>query len=248
MADRRSEDAIQVGGSIPSGTACLEAFKPFINEYGMIPFCRPAPGVTQNDTLFTAYAMCAIFDELGHIPFVWKKDLITAYDKYMKDDGSTIRFPTSIEVESHDNLTGWGMAAFLLSKPSYAQKILSYARSNAWIWPGPEPEIKRYLGRHRAVEAHLMLAAGEKPDYIVQFFWAIAVVQGMFSSDDDADAYSLVYLFVRLAHASPIAPLPMVLLGWVWKLVQKARKRTMSKNLSAHYAWGNAPHAIFIQG
>lgn len=246
MAESVSEEVNQDGGSIPPSAALvLERFRPYINQNGMIPYPQT---VSQNDTVFTAYAIMAIIDELGHLPFLWKKNLSEAYAKHLRADGATLRTPTSTELDSNDNLTGWAIASFYLDKPEFAQKILAYARANGWVWPGEEPMLKRYLGRHRAVEAHLMLAAGEKPDFIVQFFWGIAVVLSMFSKTEDADAYSLSYCLVRLVHDKPEAPVPMVILGWVWKAVMAVRHRSMSENLGRFYGWGGSPHAEFIKG
>lgn len=224
-----------------------DAFKPFINKWGMLPFSNSPPSISDNDVLFTAYAIMAIEDACGIDTFIeWTgSNLKKSYEAYLRSDGATLRTPDRTDLDSNDNLIGWGVAAYFLKRPVFAESILSYARHNAWIWPGDEPITNRWLGRHRATEAHLQLAAGETPDFVTQVFWCIAVVVSYFSKND-ADAFSLSYCMVRLARAASKTPVMMNLVGWGWIQIQKARGMTMKKNLEEVYGWPGSPHAKYI--
>jgi len=232
----------------------LEEFKPYKNEYGMYPFSTNPPEVTQNDPLFTAYAMMSIVDACGELPMGFAGELILSYDMYINSTGLTLRSPKSTELDSDDNLTGWGVAAHYLDS-AYAKSILNYARKNAWIWPSADKSktlFQRWLGRFRQTEAHLMLPAGERPGLDLQFFWCLAVLSSALSWRTNADAYSLGYCLVRVAleddHRVNKTPYLMILFCGIWALCQAIKKMNMSKNLSKNYGWANSPHAKYIKG
>lgn len=227
-------------------------FSPYVNANGMMPFCGTPPCISDNDTLFTAYAYMAIVDLFGgndKVPLEFKAKLIEAYDKHLNEDGSTKRTPNATGLDSNDNLTGWAIMSFYLDQ-DWAARILRFARTHGWLWPSSEgePVEQRWLGRHRAVEAHLMLGTqNEVPDYLLQFFWAIAVVMGAFGKKTDADAFSLGYCLVRLAIECPRTPRPMLAVAAFWKFIQRLRGRTMSQNLAEVYGWAGSPHSRYIK-
>lgn len=223
----------------------LEDFKPFINENGMVPYGTPPPTVSQNDTLFTAYYMMALENALGSVPEHERLRLIDAYDKHIQADGLTVRTPVSTELESHDNLTGWGVAAVILKKPEYAQKILSFARYHGWIWPETgTDEGRRYLGRHRVVEPHLQLAAGEIPDFLMQAVWCFVVLTSL---NGKGDSYSLPHCLVYVAEKCEQTPKWMKLVGAFWKMWQtQVRFLSFGENLAKFYGWGGSPHVRYL--
>jgi hypothetical protein len=222
----------------------LKEFEPHINENGMVPY-GPPHTVTQNDTLFSAYYLLAVENALGTVPEKEKVRLRAAYEKHILEDGLTKRTPTSTELESHDNLTGWGLAAVMLDRRDWAKRILSYARNNGWIYPDPDEkdEKRRWLGRHRVLEPHLMMAAGEKPDYLMQLVWVGTVLSAL---KGIGDSYSLTYVLVETALKSN-PPLTIQIAAEVWLLAQRARNLNLGENLDKYYGWGGSPHVKYLK-
>ena len=217
----------------------------YLNPNGM--FTVPAKTIGGNDVLYTAYALCGILDNCLDMPETFKDQLSESLLLYISPDGTTLKNPQSRELESGDNLHGWGLLSFYLS-PMFAKLILKYARRNQWQWPGHEDSFKRWIGRHRALEAHLQLATKEEsPDYLMQFFWCIAVLSGCITMHNrsDQDGYALAYCLVRVARYSPDAPVSMKCMVHVWDFFRSITKRSMRQSLE-DYGWINTPHAKYI--
>lgn len=221
----------------------LKEFAPFVNQYGMVPYSTgPIPTVTQNDTLFTCYYMMALENSLGGIPVLEAQRLSKAYDAHILEDGLTLRTPSSHELESHDNLTAWGLVSMYLYK-DYAARILSYARKNAWIWPGDDHIGRAYLGRHKVLEPHLMVCAGESPDFLLQAVWCGVILTSLTAK---GDGYSLCALLVKAVEKGYRVPLSMRIAASIWVATQKARKLTLGENLAQYYGWEGSPHAKYL--
>lgn len=221
----------------------LTDFLPYVNQYGMVPYSSETiPTVTQNDTLFTCYYMMALENSLGGIPILEAQRLTKAYDAHILEDGLTLRTPHSHELESHDNLTAWGLVSLYLYK-DYAKRILAFARRNAWIWPGDDHIGRAFLGRHRVLEPHLMLCAGETPDFLMQAVWCGTVLTSLTAK---GDGYSLCAVLVRAVEKVPTAPLSMRIVAGIWVATQKARKLTLGENLAKYYGWEKSPHAKYL--
>lgn len=233
----------------------LDDFKPYINQNGMVPFTNPPGGTTQNCTLFTAYYLCAINDNMvsddlvDHDLTAEIMRLVDAYSKHIDATGMPRRKPGDDELESNDNLIGIGYASYTLS-PSFARLILAYFRSTGWYWGGLDSP-KAYLGRHRAVEAHLQLAGQiEKPDFFTQIPWLISVLISCFKSKNDQDNFSLSYLMTRLVSDAYRdgcdVPFLMLFGALTWKMVWKFRGMTMKQNL-INYGWAGSPHVRWLR-
>lgn len=231
----------------------IDDFKSSINPHGLI---TPRGGVTQNDILFSAYYLCCLMRELGHIPTDELARLTLCIDKYIRltppKIGLTCRFPGSNEIESNDNLIGWAYTAIIVDK-KYAEAILRYARKTGWQWEGEASwegkypdSLARWNGRHKNTEAFLTLAAGETPDLFLQIAWALlALIHCFFVSKMNQDAFSLNFLMcdgVKRVDAPPI----MRIAAGLWFVVWGFRGHTMNHNL-INYGWGDTPYVLWFK-
>jgi len=222
-------------------------FDPYRNQNGLVPYTNPPGGTTQNDICFTAYYLAAVLDNQD-LPEEEKQRLKTAVEKHIDPDGRTRRKPGDNELESNDNLCGWGFLSLHLDR-SWAKRILSYFRSNGWYW-GDSHDQRSWLGRHRALEAHFQVVAGEKPDFFTQAFWVLATLYSCTRPKSDQDNFSLSFLMVRTVQDAvkmKFAP-PGLMIGasLVWNLVWKLREMTLKQNLS-NYGWANSPHVKWLK-
>lgn len=228
----------------------LQEFAPFKNRFGAYPWSPNPPNVSDNDVLYTAFAVMAVSD--GGTPteaMAFENELSLSMSAYLTNDCATKRTPENGSLDSGDNLIGWGVIA-QKCEPSFADGILRFARKTGWIWPSDEGDgvSKRWLGRHRAVQAHLMLASKyEQPDFVDQFFWAVAVISSLFAKKTDGDAFNLSYCLVRVALDEETTPIGIRIIGLVWRLGQSMRGMTMRKNLEEVYGWAGSPHAKYIK-
>lgn len=228
-------------------TEVLKEFEPHINQFGAVV---PQARVSQNDPLFTAFYVFCLEDVHGKVPLQEMDRLIVSFDAYLRADGATLRSPESQELDSHDNLIAWSALSQALD-PEWAERILKFARANGWQWPGDAHPFRSWLGRHRAVEASLMLAAKETPDFLIQFFWIIGVLSGAFGNNKNAggfegrwdnDAFNHSYTMVRVllkefkvsSNKRRMQILPMLATSLAHTIIWKMRGITIKENLTRY--------------
>jgi hypothetical protein len=216
----------------------VEDFIPLRNECGAV---TDTGKVSQNDVLFSAIYVLALVQNLDEIPEDELDRLRLALERYIRPDGFTRRTPVSDELESNDNEVGWGLLSAVL-RPAWAANLLAALRHNGWLLPptGTATEGQRFSGRFLSTRAHLEIAAQERPDWIEQFFWCLAVVVSMFKSAGDQDNFTESYIMIwtplYLSKTGVAVPASMVITAYLWKLVWWLRGLTMRQNL-VNYGW-----------
>lgn len=150
------------------------------NKFGAV---TDTGGVSDNDVLWSAIYvyMLSLKNELAYDSH--RLDLV--FEKYL-DQGLTKRNPDSSGCDAPDNLIGWCVMGQCVSQ-NFAIDILKYIRCSGGVWPGPEPETKRWLGRFKGITATLQLVAGEKLQYDEIFWLCLSIVASALSKDNMQD-------------------------------------------------------------
>lgn len=132
------------------------------------------------------------------------KDKLTLNNNYLlliTPDGSSIRAPGSSDLESTDNLVGFGVMGAFLSK-YLLKRIYDYGRGHFWIWPSrnivKENIFRRWLGRQQQVVAHIKYALNIEPMMIQELWWSAAMYLSTKADINDQDAFVLSYLLYRV--------------------------------------------------
>lgn len=230
----------------------IKNFSGYFDGFGFM--CDGKHGRTsQNGTLFTAwYILCLIdhFDEdpeagIDYLDYYdsERNRIVKAYSDCIMPDGSTVRFPGCKDLESTDNLVGWGVFGFFLS-PANLRRVYGFAEREHWIWPSrntiPEALERRWLGRMRQVVAHIKISLNIKTNLLESIWWASSVLSSLFKRQD-FDAYALSYLLCRVEKESRTADLITTTARVIWTYVFKLKyKNGIHDVIESH--WPN--HSI----
>ena len=130
--------------------------------------------------------------------------------------GYYIRHPLSTDVSSFDDYVGISAAS-----SKFAQNILDYSGERKGI---DGHQVRLWL--QRQVIAHLLFAAGRKPNFFDRFIWCISIISSMFAAKTNQDAHMLSWLLVyrmakgyKTTHKAHLC----ALVGLVWLKVYRAR-------------------------
>lgn len=209
----------------------------------------PHERVSQNGTLFTAWYILALinyFDEDKDFDLeTFDKErsrIVKAYSECVMDDGSTVRFPGCKDLESTDNLIGWGVFGRFMS-PMILHRVYNFAEREDWVWPTrhiiPEARERRLLGRMVQVKAHIKMAIDEKINPLESIVWAYSVLSSLFEKHN-FDAYALSYLMCVVEKASLRSTFITTTARLIWSLVFRIKyKNGIHDVMQSH--WPNHP-------
>lgn len=212
----------------------IDEFIPNRNQYGAI---TDTGGTSDNDILWSSIYAVIISNTrpLGDAEEDELQRLRWVICQYLTNEGMTKRRPDSGGCDAPDNLNGWVVLSVII-EPKWAQAILAYIRANGGIWPGPEPEIKRWLGRFKGIVTALQVAAGERPQYDDQFWFVLGLLVSAFRPSTDQDNSiqgHLVTWAMWHATAEHQVPFSIVASSGLWRLVMWLRGVTMKHTLTS---------------
>lgn len=216
----------------------VDEFKNNVTVFGTV---TDTGNVSDNDPLWTSVYLQMLIEDVSKNPDtsgVFVSEMVRLSEvlqKYIDENGRTKRRPDSDVLDSPDNLVAWVFLSCNLHR-EWATRILTFVRRNGGMWPGPESEMKRWLGRFKGITAALQLVAGEQLQYDEQFWLSTAILVSAFQTENTQDNFIQGYLLNSVLNdldkERPL-PIPVKMAVKMWEGVKQSRCQTMRSVLSS---------------
>lgn len=172
----------------------IDDFKPYVFEPGIV---STQGFINGNSGGSTGLAWCLIALSGGRLP---RADIFAVFRQICDGDGILRRGPGStVFCPAEDHYAFW--AGLFLNGDEGASELISYGWKHLWfIGPKTWKDIPRsWFGRFPGLIAHLYYCAGKRPNFILRFFWRLAVTHG-----DSQDSFMQRWAMIQAISKSQL--------------------------------------------